>query len=279
MIKIALTHDIDRIKRTYQSFTKPAKAILKGKLDEFTSAISASFEKGNYWNFDDIINIESRFNVKSTFFFLNETIKFNILKPKSFILAKGRYNIRDSNIVEMIKWLDANGWEIGVHGSFNSHADFNLLKQEKEVLEDILGHKVIGIRQHHLNLSSNTWINQNKIGLKYDSSYGFNRAIGFKENKYLPFHPLKNKFMVFPQVIMDSCFMSDPNRWSELDKLFDICEEKNAILVINFHNDKFNTKDYKGYREAYIKIIEKGLKRKAQFKTLEEYYFENNIEN
>lgn len=276
MIRIALTHDIDRIKRTYQFFTKPVKALLNGKGDEFFSAISTSFKKGNYWNFEDITNIESSFNVKSTFFFLNESIKFSLLKPKTFILAKGRYNINDSNIVEIIKWLDTNGWEVGLHGSYNSYKNIELLEHEKNVLEEILGHEVIGIRQHHLNLNSNTWINQNQIGLKYDSSYGFNRDIGFKENIYLPFKPLENEFTVFPQVIMDSCFMADKNRWSKLDKLLDICEQENAILVVNFHNDKFNTGDYKGYREAYIKIVEEGIKRKAAFKTLREYFVEFN---
>ncbi|MDH5414505.1 MAG: polysaccharide deacetylase family protein [Flavobacteriaceae bacterium] len=275
MIKIALSHDIDRIKRTYQFFTKPVKSLLNGRFNDFKSSIGTSFEKGNYWKFDDIIAIESKLNVKSTFFFLNETIKFNILKPRTFVLAKGRYNIETPEIVEIIKWLDTNGWEIGLHGSFNSYADVDLLNYEKKVLEGIVGHEVIGIRQHHLNLNANTWGLQNEVGLKYDSSFGSNDVIGFKENIFLPFQPLDTEFTVFPQVIMDSCFMNDPDRWNHLDSLMDTCEKENAILVVNFHNNVFNDGDYPGYRDAYIKIIEKGIERGAIFKTLKEYYLES----
>lgn len=275
MIKIALSHDIDRIKRTYQFFTKPVISLLNGRFNDFKSSIGTSFEKGNYWKFDDIIAIESKLNVKSTFFFLNETIKFNILKPRTFVLAKGRYNIESPEIVEIIKWLDANGWEIGLHGSFNSYADLDLLNHEKKVLEGIVGHEVIGIRQHHLNLNANTWRLQNEVGLKYDSSFGSNDVIGFKENIFLPFRPLDTEFTVFPQVIMDSCFMNDPDRWNHLDSLMATCEKENAILVVNFHNNVFNDGDYPGYRDAYIKIIEKGIERGAIFKTLKEYYLDS----
>lgn len=272
MLRIALSHDIDRTRKTYQFFTKPLRALSKARFGEFWSLLSTSFKAGNYWTFEDIIKIESDFNVKSTFFFLNESIKFNFFQPKSFKLSQGRYNIKETKIVNLIKWLDENGWEIGVHGSYNSYKKLEFLKDEKETLQNILGHEVIGIRQHYLNLNQDTWKKQHALGFKYDSSLGFTRDIGFKDNKIQPFQPLNNDFTIIPLVIMDTCFMTKKNHWDELDKLFNVCEKENAILVVNFHNHVFNKKEYPGYREAYIKIIEKGIERRGDFRTLSEHY-------
>ena len=67
------------------------------------------------------MKIEEKLNVRSTFFFLNESKKFNILRPKTYELTLGNYNIHDKKIINAIKLLDAGGWEIGVHGSYDSY--------------------------------------------------------------------------------------------------------------------------------------------------------------
>lgn len=270
MIKAVLSHDIDRIRKTYQFFTKPIRALAHGDLEAVKNLAGTFFRSGNYWNFEIITSIERDHGVRSTFFFLNESIKFNILEPATFTLSYGRYNILNPHIVRQILWLDENGWEIGVHGSFNSFNRPDLLLHEKNVLEKIVGHKVQGIRQHHLNMDHNTWELQASAGFKYDSSYGSNTANGFFEGKYIPFHPLGNEFTVFPQVLMDKCFMESRNRWDDLDSYLEICEEKGGVLVINFHNHSFNEKEFPGYRSAYKRIIERCLEKKVIFSTFSE---------
>jgi len=221
--------------------------------------------KRPYWTFEKLIDIENGFGVRSTFFFLNESIRLNPISLKSYKLSLGRYSIFHPEIVKMIKFLDENGWEIGVHGSYNSFRYLHLLRKEKEDLEKILGHKVIGIRQHYLNLNDNTWALQEQLGFKYDSSWGFTNEIGFKENQFLPFYPTNSNFKVIPLTIMDTCFMSKSNRWEEYERLLDLCEEKDAVMVINFHQHVFSKYDFPGYTNAYINLIEKALKRNARF--------------
>jgi hypothetical protein len=46
---------------------------------------------------------------------------------------------------------------------------------------------------------------------------------------------------------MNTCFMANKDRWEELDKLFDVCEKKSSVLVINFHNQVFNEKEYPSF--------------------------------
>jgi peptidoglycan/xylan/chitin deacetylase (PgdA/CDA1 family) len=80
---------------------------------------------------------------------------------------------------------------------------------------------------------------------------------------------------------MDTPFMMTPNRKFELEKIMDACEKNDGILVVNFHNDKFNNNDFPGYRDAYIEIIEAGKERAASFNTLGNFYeqYRNKFQN
>ena len=268
MLKIALSHDVDRVYKTYQYATHLAKAALSGKLNKMLYQILSLFKKNPYWTFDEIIRIENKFDVKSTFFFLNESIRFNPFSVLNWKLSLGRYDIESRKIVEIVRWLDKNGWEIGVHGSYNSYKDEHLLLKEKMVLERIVGHPVLGVRQHYLNLNNRTFSIQQKCGFKYDSSWGFTNDIGFKDSRYLPFNPFECEFKVIPLTLMDSCFMTKAEKWKQYERLLDQCESSGAVMVINFHNHVFTKYEFSGYHEAYIQLIERALERKAKFITL-----------
>ena len=272
MLKVALTHDIDRVKKTYQYFTYFVNNIIKIDIKSAFYQIQSLLIKDNFWGFDDIIEIEKDFKVKSTFFFLNESIPFNLFSINNWKLSLGRYDIYDEKVVDIIKWLDINGWEIGVHGSYNSYKDINLLQKEKHILEEIIGHEIIGVRQHYLNLYEETWCIQNKIGFKFDSSFGFTDNIGFKDNKFTPFAPLNNDFIEFPQIIMDTPFVNCNNRWKILDEIIENTIENDGLLVINWHNNSFNEREYKNLKTFYIKIIEKCMQKNAVFYKLSDYY-------
>ena len=225
-----------------------------------------------YWNFEDVIDIENRFNVKSTFFFLNESIPFELFNLNNWKLSLGRYNIQESRIVNIIKWLNINGWEIGVHGSYNSYQNIELLIQEKKILEEIISEKIIGIRQHYLNLNPLTWKLQKEAGFLYDSSFGFTRQIGFLDKKYTPFSPFNNEFIVFPLVIMDSCFVKTLDKWIRLKQLILYANTNNAVIVINWHTNNYNEREYVGFKRDYIELINCLKSEGAIFDTLKNFY-------
>jgi len=270
MLKVILSHDVDRIRKSYQYITHPIKALKRGDFRNFISHIFAVFrQKRPYWGFDEILAIETKYDVKSTFFFLHETIKISPLKSKSWLLSSGRYKFTNEKIVRIIKFLDENGWEVGLHGSYNSYKDKELLKKEKELLDKILGKSVEGIRQHWLNLNDSTWAIQKEVGLKYDSSWGSSKDIGFRENRYYPFKPINDDdFVVFPMAIMDTPFMVNPNRWELFEKCVQIVDEKDTYLVINFHTNNFDKIDFPGYKDAYVEMIERLKKKNAIFLTM-----------
>ena len=274
MFRVALSHDVDRIKKHYQYFTSPIKAISKGDLKSAMYHFLSFFGPEPYWNFPEIIRIEESFGVKSTFFILDETLPFKIFDPKNWKLTLGRYKISNQKLRDAIKFLDQNGWEIGVHGSYLSYNNESLLSKEKENIQEIIGHGIIGTRQHYLNWDKTTWVIQKSIGFKYDSTWGYTDSIGFKEDKILPFRPFGDYFIEIPLLVMDIPFMSTDNRWGKLHKIMDTLEEKNGIFVINWHHRVYNEKEFPGYNSAYHRIIQECIRRNARFLTLSEIYNE-----
>jgi len=272
-LNVAITHDVDRIKKSYQYFSKTIKAVAKRDVNGFAYQFKEFFNnKDTYWNFDDIIKTENSFNIKSTFYFLNESIPFDFLSIKNWPLSLGRYKIDNERILNIIKFLDENGFEVGVHGSFNSFNNLDLLKKEKKQLELILNKEIIGIRQHHLNLNENTWNIQRKVGFKYDTSFGSNDFIGYLNDKINPFNPFNDSFTVFPMAIMDKTFCSDKNKWEKLKEIIDLTKKNQAILVLNWHTDTFNEYEFPGFKNDFIKIIQILKDEGATFDTLNNYY-------
>ncbi len=274
MLRVALSHDVDRTKKHYQYVTYFIKSLLKGNFKNALYHFTSFFAKEPYWNFPEIIRIEEELAVKSTFFFLDESIPFKLLSKKNWQLSLGRYNVNQKKIEDIIKWLDKNGWEVGVHGSYRSYNNEKLLKKEKENIESIVGHKIIGTRQHYLNWDENTWQMHKKLGFKYDSTWGLTKGIGFKDNKTNPFKPFADDFLEIPLMVMDTCFMEMENRWQKIEDLINQLDKKNGILVINWHQRVYNENEFPGYREAYIRIINYCKQKNASFATLGEFYNE-----
>jgi hypothetical protein len=75
-------------------------------------------------------------------------------------------------------------------------------------------------------------------------------------------------------VVMDNPFHILPNKWTELQKLIEVCVKENALLVINWHTDHYHPKEFPGFRDDYLRIIEECQKDSNKFYTLQEYYNE-----
>lgn len=252
---VCLTHDVDRVKKTYQYLTHFVKT------KDFYHLKSFFIKKEEpYWNFERIMEIEEKYDARSTFFFLNESKQFGLFHPREWPLSLGRYTFHDEKIAEMIQKLHASGWEIGLHGSYESYKNTELLTKEKKLLEDIVGDKIIGIRQHHLNLEiPQTWRIQEEVGFKYDASFGSNYEIGFREKKYFPFRPFNNSFLVVPLTIMDSALFrnskSIEEAWVKCKELINQAEKYGALLTVLWHQRVFNENEFPRYIMIYEKII------------------------
>jgi peptidoglycan/xylan/chitin deacetylase (PgdA/CDA1 family) len=267
---VCLTHDVDRVKKTYQYVTKCRKGNLR--------QIRQLFEFGNpYWGFPIIMNLEDKFEVRSTFFFLQESKKINLLRPQDWALSVGKYRFDNKKVYEIIQILNRNGWEIGLHGSYESFRNEDLLREEKEELEQVVGAEVMGIRQHYLQLEiPQTWKIQHKIGFLYDASFGFRDRIGFREERYLPFYPLDNSLLEIPLALMDGALFSNYGSedvvWGECLNLIKTAERQRGLLTVLWHQRVFNEDEFPGWGDIYIEILKECMDRDAYFGTCKDIH-------
>lgn len=267
---VCLTHDVDRVRKTYHYLTHD---IRKGRWKNLRFPISG---RDPYWNFERIMEMEDRHGVRSTWFFLEESIPFQLSRPRSWPLSLGRYSVREKEIADVIRRLEAGGWEVGLHGSFRSYRSAELLKKEKAILEDVLGKPVTGVRQHYLNLEiPSTWRFQREAGFTYDASFGYRRGLGWRRDRIRPFLDRESGMWVVPLAIMEYNLFAEaagcPERACAVAKeLIAQAESRGAVLTVLWHPHLYSEADFPGYAMVYEKIIEEGIRRGAAFRTCRE---------
>ena len=263
---VCLTHDVDRVYKTFQYIPSILAHIRRiepsGIIKQARNLLSRRGKDNPFWNFEEIMNLENRLGVKSTFFFLNESGKPNPFSYSSWIKFTGRYNIDSPDIIEIIKKLHSEGFEIGMHGSYNSYNDVNLLKREKAELEEILGDRVYGIRQHYLNFDlQNTFNCQVVAGFEYDSTIGFNKGTGCRRGTCFPFYPLDHNtgkelpLLEIPLIIMDVA-LNNRDLLGQCLEVMDEVERHKGVLTLLWHQSKLNQDDLSGLIEIYKQLIE-----------------------
>ncbi|WP_336023549.1 polysaccharide deacetylase family protein [Halobellus salinisoli] len=262
---LCLTHDVDRPYKTYQSIYY---AVSQGKLSQLKSLLPG---RNPYWSFDRIKAIESDLGVRSSFNFLDEQSLFTdrprreLLSPESWMRYAGRYELTDPKIIDLIHDLDAGGWEIGLHGSYDSYRDRERLRAEKRGLESVLGREVSGIRQHHLNLSvPDTWRHHSAIGLDYDTSLGSSVEYGFQHG-YGIVRPFDDSFVVFPLTAMEIALPIDRDpqaAWEVVESLLLEARENGAVMSVLWH-PRFFCEDTPAYGPLYERLIERALELDA----------------
>lgn len=119
------------------------------------------------------------------------------------------YNIQQ--IGSVLRGAVTRGFEVALHGSYDSACGQRSLRAEARSLEDVTRQKVIGNRQHWLRFGSQESLyNLIREGnFTYDSSVGFPTMVGFRNGANFAFPPYDFKrerawpFLEIPLAIMD----------------------------------------------------------------------------
>ena len=253
-----LSHDVDvPFKYNLVGLLKEVKQNPKNSLSPFYNFIT---RENPYWQFENIMEIEKSYGFKSTFFFCAK--RRHIKDPY--------YHIKNNKIQNIIKKLDREGFEIGLHGSYLSYNNKKYLEEEKKILESILKKKVIGNRQHFLNFNQKTPKILEELGFIYDSSFGSTKKVGFKNNKYYPFY--YGKLLEIPLNAMDAVLFNQSKSyekaWQKIKKLIDDAEKKSTLITFNWHQRVFYEPEFRGWGKLYIQILDYIKRKNAYVNTL-----------
>ncbi len=252
---VCLTHDIDAV---YASTVDKSIATLKhaahGRFRESVTSVRQVFSKKHpNTNFEDIMNLEERYNARSSFYFL-------ALDP-----ADQDYFYPVEDLHQEIGSIQDRGWEVGLHGGHQGYRDLTKLKKEKKKLETITGRPVTGCRNHYLNfMVPDTWELMKNAGFTYDCSFGYADCAGFRNGMCHPFRPYNLQtgrsidILEIPQIIMDDS-LSDlymrldlSTAWEITRQLIDTVAGYHGVITLLWHN----TTLFGGQREFYEKILQ-----------------------
>lgn len=273
---LCLTHDVDRPYKT------PFHAVYYAIQEGDPRHLRALSDRTNpYWQFETIRDLEAELGVRSAFYFLSEPPLWHhsfeeLFDPSALVQAFGRYDVRTPALTEVVRELDRDGWEVGLHGSYHTATDRERLREEKRRIEEALGQPVVGGRQHYLNLAEpETWRHYRSIGLSYDASLGSATEYGFQYGTDVR-RPFDDEFVVFPLTLMEQ-HLPDPGRefdeaWAACASLLDTAIEEHAVMTVLFHPRFFSQRDFPGYRRLYRRLVTRALERDAWVGPPGEYY-------
>lgn len=263
---VLLTHDVDRIQRFGRH--PPLRSIassVKNKqigtalrhVSDWTMSSLLKVKADPYWTFDWITELEHQHGVTSSFYFMTG----------GDTEYDSSYSISEPRICDLMKKLEAQGHEVGFHGSFNSYNDYEIFASEKAKLDRVVSNKRYGGRQHYLRWKTpESWRIWEKAGMLYDTTLGYPDHEGFRCGICLPFKPfdvLEDRVLdlwEMPLAMMDASFMNyrslSLDEISEaIDRLIGSVVKHNGLLVTLWHSNYFS-KFYPGiWGELYHQIL------------------------
>ena len=255
---VCLTHDVDEIYPPLKHTLLSALTFLKKRdffgLREQVFWKQHGKKKSPYWNFQKIMDLEEKYGACSSFYFLATDAD----------IYRFRYHIED--LEDELGQITDKGWEVGLHGGYYAYDNLEEILVEKKRLEQVLGGKVTGYRNHYLRFKvPDSWEYLAKAGFKYDTTFGYNEMVGFKNGMCHPFRPYNLQsgrevnILEIPLTIMDSTLFemvtSYNEAWDLAKRLVDTVASCHGVFTLNWHSDSFTCPFKERRPELYEKIL------------------------
>lgn len=220
---------------------RPASAVLRNWMALLSLPLVFLGLAPDFWRpFADYAKVES--GRRSTFFLVP-------FKGRPGVAADGSehssravpYQI--SEISDQARDVTANGGELAVHG-IDAWRDADAGRAELAELTSLTGDRTAGIRMHWLYFDANAARRLEEAGFSYDSTWGYNDAVGYRAGTSQVFRPAGTTTLLeLPMSIMDSALFYPERMALTVDVALPLCREivANArrfggTLVINWHD-------------------------------------------
>ncbi|NQV14942.1 hypothetical protein HQ531_05735 [bacterium] len=303
---VCLTHDVDVVSKFNLSQNlRSISNIMKTRslrsaetirliFNHKISAIAGLFGKDDQvCKFEDWIALEKQYNARSTFFFAPEQVR-KIHNSDCMYKYNQEINFQGKSIsvAELMRLFDAEGWEIGLHPSWNAHADLDEMKFQKEQIESVLGHSIQSVRQHFLKYDPiHTHRVQSLAGFEYDSTIGFNDNVGFRRGTSYPFLCFdvnageQLPLLQIPLIAQDGALLAskkgmrlnEKNAFEYIEILVQEIKKVGGVLTLSWHP---HTRDYPGFWAVYRNVLELLANENPWFATVSEVgkWWSNNVD-
>jgi peptidoglycan/xylan/chitin deacetylase (PgdA/CDA1 family) len=270
---VALTHDVDVPWRWTPIGVRGATARLKGHalagrvgpaVHEARGLARVPLHKlrgsDPNWRFAEIVAEERAHGASSTFFVMaGHGHRADGAAPEVYERLRPR----------LVETLAEAGAEVGLHGSYLSADDLDLLARERAMLAQLEG-PLVGHRYHYLRVDPHrNLVPLVRIGFHYDTSLGFPDALGFRAGIAHPFRPWDldqerpADLVEVPLAVMDATLAED--RYEGLSAaaakprvltLLDWAAEHGGGFAILWHPERFDPPSGQGWDRLYFDVIE-----------------------
>ena len=256
---VALTHDIDTCQSCWLegSFSEIKK---KRILSVPGLIFNRIFKDDDWFNFRKIVQLEKKYNATSSFYFLPR-------KGKAGRWTNADYNIKGRKIQQTISFLQEQGADIGVHGSFGAHADKTMLNDD---ILRIRSRPVTGNRFHYLLFDPEKTVSVlEDCHIKYDTTIGFAENMGFRRATCYPFYlyaferNVTSPVLEIPLTVMDTSMankrymgLTKEEARTRVHQIINEVRKFNGVFTLLWHNTYFSDYKYTGWREVYSDILE-----------------------
>jgi uncharacterized protein (UPF0248 family) len=258
-----LTHDIDFLRfrdhlcdRTmagffYRASLGSALRLLQGRMTLRNAAknVSALLKAplvhlglcGDFWEqIDAYTEIEKDW--KSTFFLIPFKGKPGMpCGSESSDCRAAKYDVSDMG--QLARSLAGRGFEVAVHG-IDAWENGQSAAAERERLQECSEAPVAGIRMHWLYRDSGTFGILDRAGYLYDSTFGYNDAVGYRAGTAQAYKPLDSeRLLELPLNIQDTALfypdrmnLSEPEAETLCERLMENSRRYGGALTVLWHD-------------------------------------------
>jgi peptidoglycan/xylan/chitin deacetylase (PgdA/CDA1 family) len=235
---VCLSHDVDSVSYSKLWFYVARSLVNYQTKGVLKTAFNKMAKKLNpLCNFRQIMELEKKYGAKSSFYFLASDEEYE------------NFSFRIEDLENELRNIVDQGWEIGLHGGSRAYNDLNRVREEKKRLEEVLGRKLIGCRNHFLKFKvPDTWELLCKAGFKYDTTFGYADMVGFRNGMCHPFEPYNLKtnkiidILEIPLTIMDATLFERylkldlKGAWEITKVLIETVRKYGGVITILWHN-------------------------------------------
>jgi len=274
---VVLSHDVDDI--TAVSMTEAwrllgrARSPLSYAFRRSLAQMARAWRRGAatddpYWRFEQWTAEEERHGFRSTFFvFPPRPAHPHQFDPNYRLEDTIRFEGRMQPFADVLRALGGRGFEVGLHASYRSYQSAEQLASEKAQIERATDLAVTGIRQHFLRFDRNvTWGAQAQAGFAYDSTLGYNEAVGFRAGIAAPFRPwdparrAASTLLELPLSVMDGTLfrtlvLDGPQAARRTLDQLDMVEKVSGLAVLLWHPNGADEKQFPGWWASYRDVL------------------------